>query len=159
MSNGLSGEGEGRGSRPQKSRPDSSQQTSSTTAPARALTTTPEVTSTSSNMPPQPAAEPSPTTSPTSSQTRVAPEEERPGELKQMLEDASKMLKTMIANSSTGTSTGSTAPPSYESIQKQLDELRLKAMTVENSTGGSSSSSASSSAVPSYAESNGSLTI
>ncbi|CAE6936887.1 GIP [Symbiodinium sp. CCMP2592] len=60
----------------------------------------------------------------------VAPEEERPKELQQMLVDASKMLKTMMANSPGSAPTSSTAPPSYESIQKQLDELRLKSMTV-----------------------------
>ncbi|CAE7789604.1 RE1 [Symbiodinium sp. CCMP2592] len=134
-----------------KSEP-SPQTSATTTAAARALATTPEITSSSTTMPPQPAAEPSPTTSPTSSQSRVPPEEERPGELKQMLADASKMLKTMMANNPSGTPAGSATTPSFESIQRQLDELRLKSMTVDSASRGASSSTGSSSRPPTYEE-------
>ena len=56
-----------------------------------------------------------------------------------MIADASKMIKTMMTNnaqptsSSTSTSSG---PPTYESIQRQLDELRLKMMKVEGEADG-----------------------
>ena len=77
----------------------------------------------------QPAAEPSPTSSPSS---RRPPEEDHPEALKKIMDDASKMLKTLMANSSQTTSSSTSGSvPSYESIQKQLDELRLKAMKVE----------------------------
>ena len=131
----------GAGTKFQKPRPDQPQSTSSTTAPAtRAMAAaTPEVTTAPLSPSSQPAAEPSPSTSPPSSQARVPPEEERPGELKQMLADASKMLKTMMANNPS-TSSGSSTVPSYESIQKQLDELRLKAMVVADTTSSTTSS-------------------
>ena len=48
-----------------------------------------------------------------------------------MLADASRMLKSMLAKGETSTSTGSSSAPTYESIQRQLDELRLKALRVE----------------------------
>ncbi|CAE7308079.1 RE1, partial [Symbiodinium sp. KB8] len=48
------------------------------------------------------------------------------------MDDASKMLKTLMASSSQATpSSTSSSVPSYESIQKQLDELKLKAMKVD----------------------------
>ena len=49
-----------------------------------------------------------------------------------MLADASRMLKSMLARSEPGAPTGSSSAPSYESIQKQLDELRLKSLRVED---------------------------
>ena len=108
----------GAGSKPQKPKQDTPQQTSSTTTPAtRALAAAPEVTTTLPTTAAQPAAEPSPTTSPTSLQARAAPEDERPGELKQMLVDASKMLKTMMANSATGPPAVGGTPPSYDSFR------------------------------------------
>ena len=56
-------------------------------------------------------------------------------DLKKMIEDASKMLKTMIAsNAGAAQSSSTSAVPTYESIQKQLDELKLKAMKVEKRT-------------------------
>ncbi|CAE7257247.1 RE1, partial [Symbiodinium sp. CCMP2592] len=74
------------------------------------------------------------------------------GELKQMLADASKMLKTMMANNPSGTPAGSATTPSFESIQRQLDELRLKSMTVDSASRGASSSTGSSSRPPTYEE-------
>ena len=78
----------------------------------------------------QPAAEPAPTTSPTTRQ-KGSEGAEQAEDLKKMIEDASKMLKTMIASNAGATQSSSTsAVPTYESIQKQLDELKLKAMKV-----------------------------
>ena len=101
--------------------------TSSSGAANKALNAAPESTSTASST--QPAAEPSPSSSPSS---RRPPEEDHPEALKKIMDDASKMLKTLMANSSQATSSSTSGSvPSYESIQKQLDELRLKAMKVE----------------------------
>ena len=106
--------------------------TSTTGAANKAMNAAPESTAAASST--QPAAEPSPTSSPSS---RRPPEEDHPETLKKIMDDASKMLKTLMANSSQTTSSSTSGSvPSYESIQKQLDELRLKAMKVEG--GGSS---------------------
>ena len=108
---------------------------SSATA-TRSLTTAPEST-TPASASPQPAAEPSPTTSPTAARSGGAPEEERPEEIKQMLADASRMLKSMLAKGDPAPAAGSSSSaPSYESIQRQLDELRLKSLRVEGEPGG-----------------------
>ena len=84
--------------------------------------------------PQQPAAEPSPSTSPTA-RTSTVPEGEKPDDLRQIIQDASKMLKTMMASTAgaqpSSSSTSSSTIPTYESIQKQLDELKLRAMKVE----------------------------
>ena len=99
----------------------------STGAINKAMAPAPESTSAASSA--QPAAEPSPTSSPTS---RRPPEEDHPEALKKIMDDASKMLKTLMASSSKATpSSTSSSVPSYESIQKQLDELKLKAMKVD----------------------------
>ena len=79
----------------------------------------------------QPAAEPSPTTSPTSATDKSSKPEH--DDLKKMLAEASSMLKSMMtstASSSSNTSTASTVP-TYESIQRQLDEMKFKAMKVD----------------------------
>ena len=48
-----------------------------------------------------------------------------------MIEDASKMLKSMLATQASAPSqSSSTEVPTYESIQRQLDELKLRAMKV-----------------------------
>ena len=100
--------------------------TSQATPPAnKALSANQEPTSPSS----QPASEPSPTSSTVKGTTQ--PETPQQDELKQVIADASKMIKSMMAQSSASTpaaSSGST--PSYESIQRQLDELKLRAMKV-----------------------------
>ena len=84
--------------------------------------------------PQQPAAEPSPSTSPTA-RTSTVPEGEKPDDLRQIIQDASKMLKTMMASTAgaqpSSSSTSSSTIPTYESIQKQLDELKFRAMKVE----------------------------
>ena len=84
--------------------------------------------------PQQPAAEPSPSTPPTAG-TSTVPEGEKPDDLRQIIQDASKMLKTMMASTAgaqpSSSSTSSSTIPTYESIQKQLDELKLRAMKVE----------------------------
>ena len=98
-----------------------------TGAANKAMIAAPESTSAASST--QPAAEPSPTSSPSS---RRPPEEDHPETLKKIMDDASKMLKSLMASSSQATSSSTSGSvPSYESIQKQLDELRLKAMKVE----------------------------
>ena len=76
---------------------------------------------------PQPGPEPSPTSSPSSAA------KEPPGDIQQILTDAHRMLKTMMATTSPTASSTSTGAPTYESIQRQLDEMKLKAMKV---TGG-----------------------
>ena len=48
-----------------------------------------------------------------------------------MIADASKMLKSMMASSPTTTTPSSSTAPTYESIQRQLDELKLRVMKVE----------------------------
>ncbi|CAE6958294.1 RE1 [Symbiodinium sp. CCMP2592] len=73
--------------------------------------------------PPQPGPEPSPAGSPASSS------KEPPGDLQQILTDAHQMLKTMMATTTPATTTTSGAP-TYESIQRQLDEMKLKALKV-----------------------------
>ena len=64
---------------------------------------------------------------------RWPPEEERPEEIKQMLADASRMLKSMLAKGEGSATSGSSSAPSYESIQRQLDELKLKSLRVDSS--------------------------
>ena len=121
---------------------------------ARALTSAQEL-PTSSPPQAQPAGEPSPAESSSpSSRGRVPPEEERPDDLKQVLADASKMLKTMMANSSAGASTSTAGAPTYESLQKQLDELRMKSLRVqgEESQGRHEASPSSSTGIPTYDE-------
>ena len=107
-----------------------SQPTSPTVPSAtnKALSTAPEQTSSSASSS-QPAVEPSPGTSP----SRVRPpEEDHPEALRKIMDDASKMLKTLMASSGSAPSTTTaTSPPSYESTQRQLDELKLKAMKVD----------------------------
>ncbi|CAE7214156.1 GIP [Symbiodinium sp. CCMP2592] len=51
------------------------------------------------------------------------------GDLQQILTDAHQMLKTMMATTTPPTTTTSGAP-TYESIQRQLDEMKLKALKV-----------------------------
>ena len=72
----------------------------------------------------QPQSEPSPTGSPSS----VA--KEPPGDLQQILTDAHQMLKSMMATAAPTASSTSSGAPTYESIQRQLDEMKLKAMKV-----------------------------
>ena len=105
---------------------------SSATTATRSLTTAPEPTAPTGQQA-QPAVEPSPTTSPSASRTKDAPEEERPEEIKQMLADASRMLKSMLAKGEGSATSGSSSAPSYESIQRQLDELKLKSLRVDSS--------------------------
>ncbi|OLP81882.1 putative transposon protein [Symbiodinium microadriaticum] len=122
----------GSSSKLQKPRPrqENATSTTSTSSPAaRALGTASEAAGSATSSP-QPAGEPSPSTSPTTSRPRVPPEEERPDDLKHVLADASKMLKTMMATNASASTTASTAPPTYESLQKQLDELKLKSLKV-----------------------------
>ena len=107
-----------------------SQPTSPSTAGAvnKAMSTTAEP-ATSSTTPSQPAVEPSPGTSPSRARP---PEEDHPEALRKIMDDASKMLKTLMASSGTTSSPSTaTSPPTYESIQRQLDELKLKAMKVD----------------------------
>ncbi|CAE6930701.1 GIP [Symbiodinium sp. CCMP2592] len=73
--------------------------------------------------PPQPGPEPSPAGSPASST------KEPSGDLQQILTDAHQMLKTMMATTTPAATTTSGAP-TYESIQRQLDEMKLKALKV-----------------------------
>ena len=115
---------------------DQPQASSSSTATStnKALAAASEPTSPTS----QPASEPSPKAS-SSAAPQTAPEAPQQEDLKQMIADASKMIKTMMTNnaqpSSSSTSTSS-GPPTYESIQRQLDELRLKMMKVEGEADG-----------------------
>ena len=74
---------------------------------------------------PQPGPEPSPAGSPTSTS------KEPPGDLQQILSDAHRMLKTMMATTSPTSSTTTSGAPTYESIQRQLDEMKLKALKVK----------------------------
>ena len=74
---------------------------------------------------PQPGPEPSPAGSPTSTS------KEPPGDLQQILSDAHQMLKTMMATTSPTSSTTTSGAPTYESIQRQLDEMKLKALKVK----------------------------
>ena len=120
----------GSSSKLQKPQKENVTSTTSTSSPAaRALGTASEAAGSATSSP-QPAGEPSPSTSPTTSRPRVPPEEERPDDLKQVLADASKMLKTMMATNASASTAASTAPPTYESLQKQLDELKLKSLKV-----------------------------
>ncbi|CAE7713559.1 unnamed protein product, partial [Symbiodinium sp. KB8] len=58
-------------------------------------------------------------------------EQPQQDELKQVIADASKMIKSMMAQSSASSAaTPTSGAPTYESIQKQLDELKLRAMKV-----------------------------
>ena len=77
------------------------------TPAARSLTTEPE---------PPPSAPTSPTTS-----------ENAGGEVKDALRDATQALKSLM---SSGSSTSSSSTPTLEGLQRQLDELRLKAIKV-----------------------------
>ena len=72
---------------------------------ARSLTTEPE-------------PQPSPPTSPSTA-------ENTGGEVKDALRDAAQALKSLM---SSGSSTSSSSTPTLEGLQRQLDELRLKAM-------------------------------
>ena len=95
-----------------------------------APTTTPATRSmatSSSSEAPQPGPEPSPTGSPSSAA------KDPPGDLQQILTDAHQMLKTMMANSTAPTTTTTTGAPTYESIQRQLDEMKLRALKVNTS--------------------------
>ena len=74
---------------------------------------------------PQPGPEPSPAGSPASTS------KEPPGDLQQILSDAHQMLKSMMATTAPTTSTTSSGAPTYESIQRQLDEMKLKALKVK----------------------------
>ena len=74
---------------------------------------------------PQPGPEPSPTSSPASAS------KEPPGDIQQILPDAHQMLRTMMATTAPSASSTTTGAPTYESIQRQLDEMRLKAMKVK----------------------------
>ena len=131
---GLPGEGEGESAEATKGKKGeaASFSTTSQAASARSLTSPIEPSSTTAQTTSQqPAAEPSPTTSPTTRQ-KGGESAEQAEDLKKMIEDASKMLKTMIASNAGATQSSSTsAVPTYESIQRQLDELKLKAMKVE----------------------------
>ena len=100
--------------------------TSTTTPPAnKALSANQEPTSPSS----QPASEPSPTSGTTKGTTQA--EQPQQDELKQVIADASKMIKSMMAQSRASAPAATTgSAPSYESIQRQLDELKLRAMKV-----------------------------
>ncbi|CAE7692108.1 tilS [Symbiodinium sp. CCMP2592] len=48
-----------------------------------------------------------------------------PGDLQQILTDAHQMLKTMMATTTPATTSTTTGAPTYESIQRQLDEMKL----------------------------------
>ncbi|CAE7767290.1 RE2 [Symbiodinium sp. CCMP2592] len=85
----------------------------------------------------QPAAEPSPTSSSTG--RRQPKESEGPEALKKVIEDASNMLKSMMASSGLPAAPTSSSAPTYESIQKQLDELKLRTMKVDGTKGGQAS--------------------
>ncbi|OLP85962.1 hypothetical protein AK812_SmicGene32990 [Symbiodinium microadriaticum] len=74
---------------------------------------------------PQPGPEPSPTSSPASAA------KEPPGDIQQILTDAHQMLRTMLATTAPSATSTTTGAPTYESIQRQLDEMRLKAMKVK----------------------------
>ncbi|CAE7852708.1 unnamed protein product, partial [Symbiodinium microadriaticum] len=112
----------------QGSRPRQREQSTatSTTPPAnKALNANQEPTSPSS----QPASEPSPTSGTAKGTTQA--EQPQQDELKQVIADASKMIKSMMAQSSASSAaTPTSGAPTYESIQKQLDELKLRAMKV-----------------------------
>ncbi|CAE7208121.1 GIP [Symbiodinium sp. CCMP2592] len=73
---------------------------------------------------PQPGPEPSPAGSPSSTS------KDPPGDLQQILTDAHQMLKTMMATTTPATTSTTTGAPTYESIQRQLDEMKLKALKV-----------------------------
>ncbi|CAE7800726.1 GIP [Symbiodinium sp. CCMP2592] len=62
---------------------------------------------------------------------RQPKEGEGPEALKRVIEDASNMLKSMMASSGLPTPSTSSSAPTYESIQRQLDELKLKTMKVD----------------------------
>ncbi|CAE7213342.1 TY5A [Symbiodinium sp. CCMP2456] len=68
---------------------------------------------------PQPATEPSPVNSPTARSR--PPEEDYPEALKKIMDDAQKVLKSLMASSSATPTSASAFIPTYESIQKQLD--------------------------------------
>ena len=93
------------------------------------MSSQPETSATSASSQ-QPAAEPSPTTSPTG-RARSSAGDENPEALKKVIEDASKMLKSMMTNSGLPAASSTSSVPTYESIQKQLDELKLRAMKVD----------------------------
>ena len=102
-----------------------SQTSSSTTTPSSAPATRSVAATTAPKDTPQPGPEPSPTTSPASAT------KEPPGDIQQILTDAHQMLRSMMATTSPTTSSAGTGPPTYESIQRQLDEMKLKAMKVK----------------------------
>ena len=80
---------------------------------ARSLTTEPE-------------PQPTPPTSPTA--TGEATSSAVTGEMKEVLRDATQALKSLMSSGSTATSSSST----LEGLQRQLDELKLKALSVKN---------------------------
>ena len=80
---------------------------------ARSLTTEPE---------PQPTPPTSPTT------TGEAASSAGTGEMKEVLRDAAQALKSLMSSGSTAASSSST----LEGLQRQLDELKLKALSVKN---------------------------
>ncbi|OLP79377.1 hypothetical protein AK812_SmicGene40336 [Symbiodinium microadriaticum] len=80
---------------------------------ARSMTTEPE---------PQPTPPISPTT------TGEAASSAGTGEMKEVLRDAAQALKSLMSSGSTATSSSST----LEGLQRQLDELKLKALSVKN---------------------------
>ena len=109
----------------QRARGDQQQRSSSSTTPATRAVSVPQEPTAAST---QPAAEPSPVQSPTE---RGRNPEEGPESLKRAIEDASKMLKSMMASSGLPATDSGSSIPTYESIQRQLDELKLKAMKVD----------------------------
>ena len=80
---------------------------------ARSLTTEPE---------PQPTPPTSPTT------TGEATSSAGTGEMKEVLRDAAQALKSLMSSGSTASSSSST----LEGLQRQLDELKLKALSIKN---------------------------
>ncbi|CAE7777535.1 RE1 [Symbiodinium sp. CCMP2592] len=115
-SGGSKGKGKG-----DKGATSSTASSSTTAAPATRSVTT----ATTAKDTPQPGPEPSPTGSPTGAS------KEPPGDLQQILSDAHQMLKSMMATTAPTTSSTSTGAPTYESIQRQLDEMKLKTLKVK----------------------------
>ena len=74
----------------------------------------------------EPEPQPTPPISPTT--TGEAASSAGTGEMKEVLRDAAQALKSLMSSGSTATSSSST----LEGLQRQLDELKLKALTVKN---------------------------
>ena len=74
----------------------------------------------------EPEPQPTPPISPTT--TGEAASSAGTGEMKEVLRDAAQALKSLMSSGSTTTSSSST----LEGLQRQLDELKLKALTVKS---------------------------